>query len=77
MIGPGNGAVGAPVVLFDLPNMLLNVWEVKEPRRLRLEPSLGGVVEVLSLDILTVVAGLEGIECKVEVEVEVVERFDQ
>lgn len=61
MIGPGNGAGGAPAVLFDLPNMLLNVWEVKEPRRLRLEASLGGVVEVLSLDIVMVGVGLEGL----------------
>lgn len=46
VIGPGNGAVGAPDVLFDRPKMLLKVWVVKEPRRARVEGSDG---ELLSL----------------------------
>jgi len=41
VIGVGNGAVGAPEVLLDLPNMLLKVWVVKEPRRARVGGSLG------------------------------------
>jgi hypothetical protein len=44
VIGPGNGAVGPPEVLLDRPKMLLKVWVVKEPRRLRVGASLGGVV---------------------------------
>jgi hypothetical protein len=47
VMGPGNGAVGVPVVLLGRPKMLLNAWVVKEPRRF-LAASLGGVVEVLS-----------------------------
>lgn len=51
VMGPGKGAVGAPDVLLDRPNMLLKVCVVKEPRRARLEES----VDMISLfDILTV-----------------------
>lgn len=39
VIGPGNGAVGAPDVVLDRPKMLLKVWVVKEPRRARVEVS--------------------------------------
>jgi hypothetical protein len=49
VMGPGNGAVGAPEVLFDRPNMLLKVWEVKEPRRGPAEASLGGLLLPLVL----------------------------
>lgn len=47
VMGPGKGAVGAPVVLLDRPKMLLNVWEVKEPRRGLAGVSLGGLLSVL------------------------------
>jgi hypothetical protein len=47
VIGPGNGAVGAPDVLLDRPKMLLNVWEVKEPRRGLDADSLGGLLSLL------------------------------
>lgn len=35
VIGPGNGAVGPPAVLFDRAKIELKVWVVKEPRRAR------------------------------------------
>jgi len=44
VIGPGNGAVGPPEVLLDRPKILVKVWVVKEPRRLRVATSFGGVV---------------------------------
>lgn len=47
VIGPGKGAVGVPDVLLDRPKMLLNVWEVKEPRRGLDEGSLGGLLSLL------------------------------
>lgn len=58
VIGPGNGAVGPPEVLLDRPKMLLKVWVVKEPRRLRVAESVGGVVLPL-LDIMKVVLGVD------------------
>lgn len=48
VIGPGNGAVGAPDVLLDRPKMLLNVWEVKEPRRGLDADSSGGLLSLLA-----------------------------
>jgi hypothetical protein len=48
VIGPGKGAVGAPDVLLDRPKMLLNVWEVNEPRRGLDEGSLGGLLSLLA-----------------------------
>lgn len=41
VIGRGKGAVGAPEVLLERPNILLNVCVVKEPRRALPEMSLG------------------------------------
>jgi len=58
VIGPGNGAVGAPEVLFDRPKILLKVWVVKEPRRGREADSLGGLLFSLLLAMLVVVNGL-------------------
>ena len=51
VIGPGNGAVGAPVVLLDLPNRLVKVWEVIELRR-GLLPSAGGLLRSLLVAML-------------------------
>jgi hypothetical protein len=48
VIGPGNGAVGAPDVLLERPKMLLNVCDVNEPRRGLGEESLGGLLSLLA-----------------------------
>lgn len=52
VIGPGNGAVGAPAVLLDRAKMELNVWVVKEPRRARPEDSADSEELFSLLDIL-------------------------
>lgn len=41
VIGPGNGADGPPVVLFERPKMELKAWVVTEPRRFWLEAPVG------------------------------------
>jgi len=58
VIGPGNGAVGAPEVELDRPKMLLKAWVVKEPRRARVEDS-GGLFSLFDMLMADMVRGLD------------------